>query len=298
MSRSVFVVVESDLLRHGLCEQQAARQAQLAPVLPGDVCHFLARLDAGRNRAGIVADGIELREAFALPAEHGDAGRLKGLQGGADVEDRLGAGADHAHRTAAKCRDVRRDVEMPLPAAVYAADAAGREDADTGELTGAQGGGYRRAAVDARRHGGGQIAFRELARAAVPGQPIEVVHGHAGAQNTVDDGDRCRQGAARLDRLGHGRNRIQVVRPGQAMGDDGGLQCDDRLAGSSGRSGRVRLRSGTWSCEVGGGKARCAVPRGTAHEGCVQAGAQPAAVRHIQSASSSRARSRGSARWW
>ena len=78
-----------------------------------------------------VAD-VKGREPVGLVADHRHALGLQHLQRARHIEDRLGAGADDGDGRTRKLRQIGRDVQAGLAAAVDAADAAGREDGDAG----------------------------------------------------------------------------------------------------------------------------------------------------------------------
>src|SRR6185437_12684588 len=71
--------------------------------------------------------GVEGRELVGAVADHRNPLRLQELEGLADVEDRLGAGAHDGNARARKLDQIGRDVEGLLGAPMHAADAAGGE---------------------------------------------------------------------------------------------------------------------------------------------------------------------------
>ena len=119
--------------------QPASGAATSSPVVgPSD--QWVARPRPRRgvgNRTGQRSDRCRPRKsrpAGGAPAQHRYAARLEVLERQVDVEDRLRAGADHQHRRPRELVKVGRDVESGGATAMHAANAAGGEDADAGQM--------------------------------------------------------------------------------------------------------------------------------------------------------------------
>ena len=156
-----------------------------------------------------------------------------------NVEDRLGAGADHGHRGLRQFRQVGGDVEAAFGAAMHAADAAGGEAARSRQ--GAPGSSSPRrwstpVAPGRQRHG--QIGARQLEHAGGPRQCLQFRPGQSDMHPARDhrDGGGHRAGRAHL-----GLDRAARCRGSAANGIPWVMIVDS--SATSGR--RVRTASTT-----------------------------------------------------
>ena len=217
--------------------------------------HRPGRVDAvGHGEPG--GPGVEGREPVVAPAQHRHARRLQVLERPREVEEGLGAGAHRDERVVGDGIEVGGDVAGDLRAAVDAADAPGREDADARRVGQGQRGrrrSSRRTATPAATatprsrsaalRAGPQIRSCSSASTPTRGTPSStaVIAGTAPPARTVAT---QRSSASRL--AGWGRPRCR---------EDGRLEGDDGRAGGQG-VGHLGVRrvgvSGTpASCQAG-----------------------------------------------
>ena len=187
------------------------------------------RLDPPRHRMAGVAE-VEAGEARRCGSRRRvDVQGLEPLERRADVEDRLHPGAHDDDPRPRERREVGRLVPRLARAAVHAAEAAGREDADPGQGREVRGRGDRRRRVDAPR----ATARREVAHAGLDDVVAERDRRRArhrrgrSGRRPPTTRDRRRDGARRP----HGGLRLardaQVVRRREAVRDQRALQRDD-----------------------------------------------------------------------
>ncbi len=197
-------------------------------------------------------------EGVAAIGDHRHAQRLQHLQRLRHVEQRLRSRRDHRHRRAGELGEVGGDVEARLRPAVDAADTAGGEDADAGEVGRDHGGGDGGGAGAAGLDGIGEVGGGKLQRLAglAPASPGGAVE--ADADPAVDHRDRRRHrtGGAHLGL--DGERGVEIVRPRHAVADDGGFQRHHRSSvgecpGDLGESARCRF-----TAPPGGVRRRCA----------------------------------------
>ena len=134
------------------------------------------RLHAPRHRVPRVRE-VEARERVRPVADHRHRQRLERLERPGHVEDRLHAGADDEDRCRRDDAEVGGDVEGLGRAAVHAAEPAGREDADPGQVGERRRRGHgrrtRKSQVPQRRPRRGPTAWRcrDRCRPAPPQRP-------------------------------------------------------------------------------------------------------------------------------
>jgi len=183
----------------------------------------------GNRKARVVQ--VEAREAVRAVAEHGHAERLEPLQRRRDVEDRLDPRADHRDADSGERVEVGRLVPAVARAAVHAAQPAGGEDVDAGPGRQPRGRGDRGRAVSAAGRHDGEVAHAALDDVLARRHQRQRLLVQPDARLAAHHRDRRRHGA-----LGaHGRlqlaRHLQVARARQAVGDQRGLERDDRPAG-------------------------------------------------------------------
>ena len=192
---------------------------------------------------------VEGGKFVAAKAAHRDAMRFEIFERLVDVENRLGAGADHGDAGARQFDEVGRDVEGFFRAAMHAADAAGGEDLDAGEVGDVHGRCDRRARSAVARRDRGEVAARGLDHAArQPRQPLDLVARQADLEAPVEHGDRRRRGALVAHGVLEHQGRLEIGRKRHPMGDDRRLERDDRFVtgqrlGDFRRNFEQRIRS-------------------------------------------------------
>ena len=160
---------------------------------------------------------------------------LQILQGEAQVQDGFGAGAHHHDGGVGQLFQIGRDIHGGLGAAVYAADAPGGKDLDAGHVGDDHGSGDGGGAVLAAGHQHGQIPAAGLIDGvALLAQILDLLGGQTGLQTTAQNGDGGGHGAVLADDGFDLESGLHILRVGHAVGDDGGFQGDDRLAGGDG----------------------------------------------------------------
>ena len=181
---------------------------------------------------------VELESALAQPearedaravADDRDAERLEALERRGDVEHRLDPRAHDRDRRVREGREVGRLVERVGRAAVHPAEPAGREYADARERRQVRGRGdgrrrTRTACLDDRK-----VAHARLREVLVGDAPDALIV-EADAGDAVEHRDRG-GGHALIaeDRLEFAR-RLEIARAREPVGDDRGLEGDDRRA--------------------------------------------------------------------
>ena len=111
---------------------------------------------------------------------------------------------------------------------MYPAQATGREDRNprlVGEIGGGGDGGAARLAAD---QGGGQVADAALHGPVITAEPLQFDSAQADHGLAVEHPDSGRYGAGGPDHVLGLAGDLHIPRPGQAMGDDGRLERDDR----------------------------------------------------------------------
>ena len=157
---------------------------------------------------------------------------LKVLERQAEVENGLRARADDHDGGAGQLFKVGGDVEGLLRAAVHAADAAGGENADARHVGDHHRGGNGARAVLALRDEDGQVAAGSLRDArAGAAEVVDLFLGKARLQAAADDGDGRGDRARVTDDSLDLERRFDVLRVGHTVGDDGGFERHDGLAG-------------------------------------------------------------------
>ena len=150
---------------------------------------------------------------------------LQIFQRQAQIQNGLGAGADHHDGGVGQFFQVGGDVEGLLGTAMHAADAAGGEHLDTGHVGDDHGGGHGGGTVPALGHQNGQVTAAGLGDAGAGlAQVIDLSLGQAGLQAAADDGDGGGNGTIFADDLLHVQSGLHVLGIGHAVGDDGGFQ--------------------------------------------------------------------------
>ena len=132
-------------------------------------------------------------------------------------------------RQLAEDPEVGRFVERGAGVAVDAADTAGGEHADAGSRGEQRRGGDGRAAGRSLRHRHRQVSGAELQGTVGAGQTLELVRLEADMGDSVEHRDRRGHRAAVRDcplELERGR---EVLGARQAVRDDRGFECDDRI---------------------------------------------------------------------
>ena len=200
-------------------------------------------MDVRADHAGHVGDGVaaaidaetafptvERRELGRAHAEDRHPEHLEHLHRPWQVENRLGASADHGHRIPRERGQVGRDISCVADAAVHAADPAGREHANAS----LPGGEHR------RRDGGGAAAPRgDLGREVAEidlhgvrrcGESLQFRPRDPDADRAVEDPDRGRDRAVGPHRILEGRRHPYALGLREAMRDERGLQGHHRSA--------------------------------------------------------------------
>ena len=157
---------------------------------------------------------------------------LEILEREAEVEDGLRARAHDHDGGIGQLLKVGGDVERLLRAAMHAADAAGGEHADARHVGDHHRGGDGARAVLALRDEHGQVAAGSLrdARAGLA-EVVDLFLGKARLQPSADDGDGRGHGARVADDALDLEGGLHVLRVGHTVGNDGGFERHDGLAG-------------------------------------------------------------------
>ena len=130
---------------------------------------------------------IEGRKVVRLQTEHGHAQRLQHLKGPRQVEDRFGARTDHGDRHTPQRGEVGRHIPAFGSPTMYAADAAGRENANPIHMRGMHRRGNRRRAQSAGRDHGCKIAQIRLADTGRCRELVELLARDADADRASQD---------------------------------------------------------------------------------------------------------------
>ena len=216
------------LLGDGVCHQHTALLSQHLLDVEG-LSHLLRSIQTVVHAEAGFA-GVEGRQLVGAVADDGDAFGLQILQGQAQVQNGLGTGADHQHGSLGQLLQVGRDVHGGLGTPVYAADAAGGEDLDTGHGSDHHGGGDGAGAVHSLGHQHRQVTTAGLGHSmAGLAQIVDLVRGEASLQPPADDGDGGRHGAAVTDDLLHLQSSLGILRIGHTVGNNGALQSYNGL---------------------------------------------------------------------
>ena len=223
-------LVHGVLLGNGVGDEEAAAQPQLALDVEG-----LGKLG---GRVELVVDakaglaGIERGQLVRAVADDGDAVGLEVFEREAEVENGLRARADDHDGGVCQLLKVGGDVEGLLRAAVHAADAAGGEHANARHVGDHHRGGDGARAVLALRDEHGQVAAGGLGNArAGAAEVVDLFLGKAGFEPSADDGDGGGHGARVANNLLDLERGFNVLRVGHAVGNDGGFERHDGLAG-------------------------------------------------------------------
>ena len=194
------------------------------PVRLGDPRRLGGRLDARRDRRA-AARGVEERQLVRSPAEHGDAERLEELGRRRHVEQRLDPRGDDQRLRARDRVQVGRDVRGVGPAAMDAAEPAGRHEADPGRPADGERPSDGRCADDSLDGGRREIAWAELARRGV--EPLELRGRQADDDLAVEHADGRRDASSVADRPLRGESDLDALARREAVGDQRRLERDD-----------------------------------------------------------------------
>ena len=156
---------------------------------------------------------------------------LQIFQRQAQVQNGLGAGADHHDGGVGQFFQVGGDVEGLLGTAMHAADTAGGEHLNAGHVSDDHGGGNGGGTVPALGHQNGQVTAAGLGdgRAGLT-QIVDLGFGQTGLQTAANNGDGGGNGTVFADDLLHVQSGLHVLRIGHTVGDDGGFQSHHRAA--------------------------------------------------------------------
>ena len=193
----------------------------------GDRGDIFGRIGPSTN-GQTTLNGIEGREFISLIAYHGDAKGFQIFQGGGQIQDRFGPGANDHKGGAGKLGQVCRYIEGSMP--VDSADAAGGKHADLGCMGGDQGAGHGGASAGCLGDGRPVIAAADLAQVGAGYQCCDLFRFQTDVNLAVDNADGRRGRALLADDLFHPLGQFDVFRVGQTMGQYSGFQGDQRIA--------------------------------------------------------------------
>ena len=180
------VEVHGELLGHRVADQHATGKAQI-PLALGDLGHVGSVL-GGVVHAEAALAAVEGGEVAGLEAQNGNAHGLQILQSQADVQNHLGARADHGHRGVGQLLQVGADVHGGFGAAMYAADAAGGKELDASQAGQNHGGSYGGGAGAALGQNDGQVTTAYLHNAFALAHQLQLPGRQAHLHAAVDDG--------------------------------------------------------------------------------------------------------------
>jgi hypothetical protein len=218
--------IERGIGRHRLRQHHAA-PSQL-PMRQHQLGSLTSALDASGDWLAAALD-VEGGEFIGPVADDRHPVRFEDFEGARDVEDAFGAGADNGDGRAGQLGQVGGDVPG-MAVAMGAADAAGGEQADAGQVGQRHGGGDGGGGGFLVRDRGGEIAPARLEHVLRLGQIAQFRLIQADGRYPLEHGDGCRRrpfGAHR--RLGRQR-RLQVERPREPMRDQRRFQRHHRPA--------------------------------------------------------------------
>ena len=217
------LVIHGVFLGDGIGHQHTAAQTHVLLHIEG-LGQLGGSVDAVVHlEAGL--PGVEGRQLLGAVADDGNAVGLQIFQRQAQVQNGLGAGADHHDGGVGQLLQVGGDVEGLLSAPVDAADAAGGEHLNTGHVSDDHGGGNGGGTVPALGHQNGQVPAAGLGDAGAGlAQVIDLSLGQAGLQAAADDGDGGGYCAVFADDLLHVQGSLHVLGIGHTVRDDGGFQ--------------------------------------------------------------------------
>ena len=190
-----------------------------------DVRHFVAGVAADVQRqAGI--PGIEGGEVRAEIADDRHAVGFQHLQRQGEIQDGLGAGANHGHGRLGQFHQIRADIEGM--AAVHAADAAGGEHPDARQMGHDHGAGHGGGAIAAPGQHDGEIPPAALADIAGAGQVGQLIRRQTHGDAALQHGDGGGHGAGIPHGFFHGTGHFLVHGIRQAVRDQRAFKRDDR----------------------------------------------------------------------
>ncbi len=170
---------------------------------------------------------VERGETIGSVADDRDSHRLEVLEGASQVEDGLRPRGNHRDRRAGELLQVCRDVPGGLSPAVNPADTAGCEHTDSAEVRTDHGPGHRRCRGHPPGNRDAEVPPARLYDIIPLGQAGEVIVCEPDLDAPVDEGD----GGRRCSGLANGSleqsGRLEVLRMGHAVCDDGRLERDD-----------------------------------------------------------------------
>lgn len=200
-----------------LTDQHGRFQSQ-PPVGVRKADNFFGRVEPGADGQSAAAR-VEGGKFVCPVADDRHGHRFQVFQRGGQVEDGFGPGADDDHRGICQRLQVGGDVERLD--FVDSADSAGGEEADAGAVGGEHRPGNGGAAAFPLQDGGGKVAAADFADVCLAGQAFQFGVAQAEADFSVQDGDGGRLSAVLAHDALHLAGELQVLRAGQAVGDDG-----------------------------------------------------------------------------
>jgi len=195
-------------------------------LLARDACRGESIVDAMGERQAARSD-VERRQLIGAIADDRHAERFEALEREREVEHELRAGADDAHRMLRDGLEVRGLVEGALAAAVHAADTAGGHHRDAGACGDLYRRRDRRRSQSTAREHRREIAKRNFRDCGLFRETHQKRVVGADDGLAVRDRDRGRRGTEATHLLLECACGLEVLRPRQAMCDDGGLECHD-----------------------------------------------------------------------
>ena len=194
------------------------------------MCSFLRTFHTRMQGQAALRD-VKGRELIGAIADDRNAESFEHLERAGEIENCLGAGADYGDGSPCEFREVGGNIEGGFRAAMYAANSAGGEDADSsagGNQHGSGDGGRSGLALGENR---GEIRTAHFEYVFSFGEGRKLFGGKADDETPCDDRDGGGDGAFFPDYGFHIASRLQILGPRKTVSNDGGFERDDCGAG-------------------------------------------------------------------
>src|SRR5262249_36077995 len=152
---------------------------------------------------------------------------LENLERAGQIKDSLRSRADDGNSCSSELRQVRRDVETIFAAAMNTADAPGRKDRDSRARRREHRSGDCGGAWNAGCDDGGKIGGTDFGDAVAVSKECELLIRESDDDFAAENTDCGRNRAGLPDGGFHFASRLKILRPGKALSDHGGFQCND-----------------------------------------------------------------------